>query len=76
MVARALCGCGLDLGDELELLGPTEHNEHGHWEPEAFVPVADDPSAGSARDGRSVRRRRRLGAVERATRFCMQGCKG
>ena len=37
MVARALCGCGLDLGDESELLGPTEHNDHGHDVAEAYV---------------------------------------
>ena len=33
MVARALAACGLELGSESELIGPTADNEWGHWEP-------------------------------------------
>jgi hypothetical protein len=42
MVARALAACGLELGGESELLGATPDNEHGHWEHEEFVRLADE----------------------------------
>jgi len=42
MVARALAACGLELGSESELIGPTADNEWGHWEHEDFVALDDE----------------------------------
>ena len=41
MIARLLALCGLDLGEEHELVPPTPDNPDGYWEHERFVELND-----------------------------------
>ena len=41
MVAKLMSRCGLFLGCETDLVGPSESNPDGHWEEVRFVGVND-----------------------------------
>jgi hypothetical protein len=42
LIARALSGCGLYLGDDNDLMPPAVGNDEGHWENLKFVEINDE----------------------------------